>query len=253
LERERCDETKEEEWEHTFKYSFVASWYSLFMVPGAGPANWRMVTKMTKLIATPRKVYPATYHPSFGGGRARGPWSPKAIQYAVPVRHSIVSSRTCGEEAECSPAFFSCGVNSAHGTFMRSRSAIHRSACSCGGMPSHLFSMFASVGLEMAWAFLVWIAETGRTIARELAASREERRMDWRSMVRNKGKDLGCVDGDRRRPIECVLRGKRVVAVVCRASRYVLDRSRSIRHGFAPHYYLARSRAEQRLLWCSFR
>ncbi len=29
--------------------------------------------------------------------------------------------------------------------------AIHSSACSCSGMPSHLFSMLASVGLEMAW------------------------------------------------------------------------------------------------------
>jgi len=153
-----------------FKYSFVASWYSLFMVPGAGPANWRMATKMTKLTATPRNVYPATYHPSFGGGRARGPWLPKAIQYA---------------------AFFSCGVNSAQGTFMRSRNAIHRSACSCGGMPSHRFSMLASVGLEMAWACLICTAEMGRTIARELAASREERRMDWRSMARGQKEWLG--------------------------------------------------------------
>lgn len=50
------------------------------------------------------------------------------------------------------PAFFSCSVNSVQSVFIRSRSAIHTSACSCGGMASHRFSMFASVGLEMAWA-----------------------------------------------------------------------------------------------------
>lgn len=50
---------------------------------------------------------------------------------------------------ECVPAFFSCSVNSAQLLFIRSRSAIHRSACSCGGMPSHLFSMFAKVGFEI--------------------------------------------------------------------------------------------------------
>ena len=80
-----------------------------------------------------------------------------------------------------SPAFFSCTVNSAQLTFIRSRNAIHRSACSCGGMLSHLFSMFASVGLLIAWALRTWLtcaAETeGRTIAREL------RRTCWRSIL----------------------------------------------------------------------
>jgi hypothetical protein len=45
---------------------------------------------------------------------------------------------------------------------MRSRRAIQSSACSCKGMPSHLFSMLARVGLEMAWveaAARVTIAE----------------------------------------------------------------------------------------------
>lgn len=50
-----------------------------------------------------------------------------------------------------SPAFFSWSVRSAQFSFMRSRRAIHSSACSCRGMPSHLFSMLARVGLEMAW------------------------------------------------------------------------------------------------------
>ena len=48
------------------------------------------------------------------------------------------------------PAFFSFMVISVQSTFMRSRRAIHRSACSCGGIASHLFSMLARVGLEMA-------------------------------------------------------------------------------------------------------
>ena len=49
------------------------------------------------------------------------------------------------------PAFFSLRVRSDQLSFMRSRRAIQSSACSCMGMPSHLFSMLASVGFEMAW------------------------------------------------------------------------------------------------------
>jgi hypothetical protein len=48
------------------------------------------------------------------------------------------------------PAFFSWTVRSAQFSFMRSRRAIQSSACSVFGMPSHRFSMFARVGLEMA-------------------------------------------------------------------------------------------------------
>ena len=76
------------------------------------------------------------------------------------------------------PAFFSCKVNSAQLVFMRSLSAIHRSACSCGGMPSHRFSIFASVGFEIACA---WRCCVDRTMVR--GAAREERRIDWRSIV----------------------------------------------------------------------
>lgn len=50
-----------------------------------------------------------------------------------------------------SPAFFSWKVNSFQFSFIRSRRAIHSSACSGKGMPSHLFSMLARVGFEMAW------------------------------------------------------------------------------------------------------
>ena len=63
----------------TFRYSFVASWYSLFMVPGVPFAPIRIATNNAKLTATPSAVYPATFQPSPGGGRARGPWAPKAI------------------------------------------------------------------------------------------------------------------------------------------------------------------------------
>jgi hypothetical protein len=61
------------------------------------------------------------------------------------------------------PAFFSCNVNSAQLTFIRSRNAIHKSACSCGGNVSHLFSIFASVGLEIACACLVCAPPADRT------------------------------------------------------------------------------------------
>lgn len=47
-------------------------------------------------------------------------------------------------------AFFSCTVSSPQDPFMRSLRLIHRSACSLGGMPSHLFSMSARVTLETA-------------------------------------------------------------------------------------------------------
>jgi hypothetical protein len=50
------------------------------------------------------------------------------------------------------PAFFSCNVSSDQFTFIRSRRAIQSSACSCGGIASHLFSILASVGFEIACA-----------------------------------------------------------------------------------------------------
>jgi hypothetical protein len=48
------------------------------------------------------------------------------------------------------PAFFSCRVISFQSTFIRSLNCIQSSACSCGGIPSHLFSIPAKVGFEMA-------------------------------------------------------------------------------------------------------
>src|SRR5436189_24135 len=48
-------------------------------------------------------------------------------------------------------AFFSARVRSAHEPFILSRNAIQSSACSCGAIPSHLFSMSANMGAETAW------------------------------------------------------------------------------------------------------
>jgi hypothetical protein len=67
-------------------------------------------------------------------------------------------------KGEDKPAFFSCTVNSAQLAFIRSLSAIHKSACSCGGSVSHLFSIFASVGFEIACACLFWVERLDRTI-----------------------------------------------------------------------------------------
>lgn len=54
---------------------------------------------------------------------------------------------------------------------MRSRSAIHNSACSCRGMPSHLFSMLARVGFEMAWPVEA-VVEAAARKTREVVAWR---------------------------------------------------------------------------------
>ena len=74
-----------------------------------------------------------------------------------------------------SPAFFSWNVKSAQFSFMRSRNDIQSSACSGGGMSSHLFSMFASVGLEMAWVEAA-MRETIDTGFRRAASEKERRR-----------------------------------------------------------------------------
>src|SRR5271156_5163914 len=78
------------------------------------------------------------------------------------------------------PAFFSCNVSSDQFAFIRSRSAIHNSACSCGGMVSHLFSMFASVGFEIACADANRCCVETHTAGR---ASREELRGSARATV----------------------------------------------------------------------
>ena len=94
------------------------------------------------------------------------------------------------------PAFFSWCVSSDQLTFMRSRSDIHRSACSCGGMASHRFSISASVGLEMAWAALACTGLSSAPLG--LTAARAElRRIDVRSIVDGTelaGGRVGCRD-----------------------------------------------------------
>jgi hypothetical protein len=64
---------------------------------------------------------------------------------------------------------------------MRSLSAIHSSACSCGGIASHLFSIFASVGLEIACACRLWTIAAG--VDRTMAAPRELRIKEVRNKV----------------------------------------------------------------------
>lgn len=73
----------------TLRYSLVCSCHSLVMVCGAGLANERMVAKIMKLTARPMATPMATFFPSSGGSRARGPCGPKETQYAV--RESFVS------------------------------------------------------------------------------------------------------------------------------------------------------------------
>ncbi len=67
----------------TLRYSLEASCHSLVMVCGGGLAKNRMVPKATKLTTTATMVPTKTLPLSPGGSRARGPWGPKAIQYAV--------------------------------------------------------------------------------------------------------------------------------------------------------------------------
>ena len=70
---------------HTFRYSFVISWYWAVMVLGAGRAIMRIPQKRMKEMPMPSMVYPNTRQFSPGGGRALGPWGPNAIQYAAAI------------------------------------------------------------------------------------------------------------------------------------------------------------------------
>ena len=82
------------------------------------------------------------------------------------------------------PAFFSWRVISFQFSFMRSRSDIHNSACSCSGMPSHRFSMLLRVGFEMAWVEAARAAiDVGRAEARTMAALRSRLELGMRYMV----------------------------------------------------------------------
>ena len=61
-----------------------------------------MITKITKEMATPVMVQRKIILPSPGGGRARGPWGPKATQYAK-IKAVLVGicSRAVHEESRC--------------------------------------------------------------------------------------------------------------------------------------------------------
>lgn len=119
-------------------------------------------------------------------------WTPACTAHgAPPGRHGHRAHTARGPATEelvsqqprkglDSPAFFSCSVISAQLDFMRSRRAIHRSACSCGGMASHRFSMLARVGVEMAWAAR---RAAGRTMVDRDAAARA-REAGVRSILR---------------------------------------------------------------------
>lgn len=84
-------------------------------------------------------------------------------------------------------AFFSCTVNSLHEPFIRSLRLIHKSACSLGGIPSHLFSMSARVTLETACeALRDCTAVTARRVddGEAETASLDARRTEVRSIVK---------------------------------------------------------------------
>lgn len=72
----------------TLRNSLLASWYSRVIVLGAGPANERMPAKSPKATSKDRATYKATLRFSSAGGTARGPWAPKAIQYAARRKKS---------------------------------------------------------------------------------------------------------------------------------------------------------------------
>lgn len=69
------------------------SCHSLVMDSGGSPPNERMTAKMPPVAARTRRTWKKRLLPSPGGSRARGPWGPKAIQYAVgegvSVRYSL--------------------------------------------------------------------------------------------------------------------------------------------------------------------
>ena len=93
------------------------------------------------------------------------------------------------------PAFFSCSVISFQSIFIRSLNCIQSSACSWGGICSHLFSIPARVGLEIACAARVvcldwlvtgvwWLAEN--VGANCLADDWYDRDENWRALVHDR-------------------------------------------------------------------
>lgn len=80
VEEEGGGVTPREDVNITFRYSFVASCHSLFIVLGAGPAKDRIITRRTPARAKAATVHLVYHQPTPGGGSARGPCGPKAIK-----------------------------------------------------------------------------------------------------------------------------------------------------------------------------
>ena len=99
------------------------------------------------------------------------------------------------------PAFFSWRVISCQLTFIRSLRAIHRSACCCGGIPSHRFSMPARVGFDIAWipACRFWCC---RDSNRQAAAGRCQVFVWIRCGCTRRGAELGAARGSDRSMME---------------------------------------------------
>jgi len=86
------------------------------------------------------KCYPPSYNPSASRKPRR-----RSVGEAL---FKPSEGTTSGCQVAFVPAFFSCRVKSCQSTFMRSRSCIHSSACSCGGKPSHPKKFSKCAGME---------------------------------------------------------------------------------------------------------
>jgi len=73
---------------------------------------------------------------------------------------------------------------------MRSLNAIHKSACSCGGIASHRFSIFASVGFEIACADAKRCCEQTAVAGRTILEAALARATEVRSMTKSGDENL---------------------------------------------------------------
>src|SRR5690242_15020370 len=102
----------------------------------------------------------------------------------------MCKAQECCGRALYAPAFFSAAVSDFQSSRILSLSAIHRSACSWGGIDSQRLSRFASVGLEMAWAWrncCSWLV-TGTVLG--TAAARVARTIEVRIMAAVEWREL---------------------------------------------------------------
>lgn len=119
---------------------------------------------------------------------------------AVKVHHDDgddggVFRMWCWGDGDNIQAFFSCSVKSFHSPFIRSRRAIHNSACSWGAIPSQRFSISASCTLLTAYPELLRIC-CWLTATRAWAAGRAETEVVARGMARMMAvRNIFAVDG----------------------------------------------------------